>query len=126
MKIKHFTILAAITAVFAAFTVGYFLGSNFGRPPLSIVPAPTTDGAETQPLSFFQIPGRDASPLININTATAEQLQTLPGIGPSISQRIIDYRLRHGSFSSVGELAQVEGIGMHKLQLIIDRITVGG
>ncbi|MFD8915884.1 helix-hairpin-helix domain-containing protein [Streptomyces sp. NPDC059575] len=51
-----------------------------------------------------------ASP-VPLNTATAEQLDTLPGVGPVLAQHILDYRTRHGGFRSVEELKQVNGIG---------------
>ena len=60
------------------------------------------------------------------DTATAAQLQTLPGIGEVIAQRIIDYRESHGPFRSVGELTRVEGIGEKRLEAIWDLVTAGG
>ncbi len=48
---------------------------------------------------------------VNINTATAAQLQTVPGIGEKTAQHILDYRAAHGAFRSKEELLQVEGIG---------------
>ncbi|MBJ7903656.1 ComEA family DNA-binding protein [Streptomyces sp. DSM 110735] len=54
--------------------------------------------------------GGPASP-VSLNTATAEQLDTLPGVGPVLAQHILDYRTRHGGFRAVEELKQVNGIG---------------
>jgi competence protein ComEA len=48
---------------------------------------------------------------VSLNTATVEQLDTLPGVGPVLAQHIIDYRTRHGGFRSVDELREVNGIG---------------
>lgn len=62
--------------------------------------------------------------LISLNTATLEQLDTLPGIGPTIAQRILDWRTAHGSFSSVNQLQDVEGIGPKKFGNIKDKVTV--
>jgi competence protein ComEA len=48
---------------------------------------------------------------IDLNTATATQLDQLPGVGPVLAQRIVDYRTQHGGFHSTDELRQVSGIG---------------
>lgn len=48
---------------------------------------------------------------VNINTATLEELQTLPGIGPSVSKRIVDYRQKNGAFKKPEDLMNVRGIG---------------
>jgi len=64
------------------------------------------------------------SPLININTATADQLDVLPGVGEVLAQRIIDYRKSKGNFSSVEQLRNVEGIGPKKFEQIKDKVTV--
>ncbi len=48
---------------------------------------------------------------VSLNTATVEQLDTLPGVGPVLAQHIIDYRTQHGGYRSVGELREVNGIG---------------
>ena len=54
--------------------------------------------------------GRPGGP-VTLNTATVEQLDTLPGVGPVLAQHIIDYRTQHGGFRSVDELREVNGIG---------------
>lgn len=62
---------------------------------------------------------------INLNTATLEELDILPGIGPAIAQRIIDYREANGPFKSIEEITLVSGIGDTTYEKIKDRITVG-
>ena len=61
---------------------------------------------------------------VNINTAGVEELDQLPGIGPAIAQRIIDYRNEHGEFKKVEDVQEVKGIGDAKYSEIKDSITV--
>lgn len=61
--------------------------------------------------------------LLNINTASTEELQTLPNIGEATAQRILDYRTQHGDFDSVDALQNVRGIGaktLEKLRPFVD------
>jgi competence protein ComEA len=62
--------------------------------------------------------------VVNVNGATLAELQTLPGIGAVLAQRILDYRTSHGQFRSVNELRQVDGIGDAKFAQLKDRVTV--
>jgi competence protein ComEA len=63
---------------------------------------------------------------IDINLAGSVLLETLPGIGPAIAQRIIEYREMNGPFEAIEEIQDVPGIGEGKFQEIEDLITVGG
>ncbi len=63
---------------------------------------------------------------VNINTATLEELQMLPGIGESIAQNIVDFRNANGPFASIDELIKVKGIGVNKLDAIRDNLTLEG
>ena len=60
-------------------------------------------------------PGAGAATGIHLSTATVEQLDGVDGIGPTLAQRIIEYRDAHGGFRSLAELAQVDGIGEKRL-----------
>lgn len=62
--------------------------------------------------------------LLDINQATNEQLEALPGIGPVLAQRIIAYREKHGGFKSVNELRNISGIGPKRLAAIRDLVIV--
>ncbi len=61
---------------------------------------------------------------ININTALTAKLETLPGIGPSLAKKIVEYRETHGPFLKIEDLLNVSGIGSSKLEGIKDLITV--
>jgi len=61
---------------------------------------------------------------LDINRATAAELEKLPGIGPALARRIVEWREIHGPFRSVEDLLQVPGIGPKTLEGIRDKITV--
>jgi competence protein ComEA len=66
--------------------------------------------------------GTPAAP-IQLSTATLEQLDSLPGVGPATAQKILDYRTKHGAFSSVDELDAVPGIGPKRLEQLRDLVV---
>jgi competence protein ComEA len=92
--------------------------------------APVADGQQV----IVPVRGRGTAPAgaassgaaagpVHLNTATLEELDTLPGIGPVTAQKILDYRDEHGAFSSVDELDAVPGIGparMAELKKLVD------
>jgi competence protein ComEA len=61
---------------------------------------------------------------VDLNLATAAELQTLPGVGPVLSERIVAHREQHGPFASVGELRDVAGIGEKTFQALADLVSV--
>ncbi|MDQ1463607.1 MAG: competence protein ComEA [Actinomycetota bacterium] len=69
--------------------------------------------------------GADAAPtVVNINAATVAELETLPGIGAVMAERIIAWRTQHGRFASITQLQQVSGIGPSKYAALAERVTV--
>jgi len=62
--------------------------------------------------------------LVNLNTASLEELDTLDGVGPSTAQKIVDYRTEHGGFKTIDEIKEVPGIGDAKFAAMKDSITV--
>lgn len=61
---------------------------------------------------------------VDLNVATAADLDALPGVGPVTAQRIVDYRTQHGPFHSIDELRQIDGIGAAKFEQLKDLVTV--
>jgi len=79
------------------------------------------------PVSAFAADNPAASTVtetIHLNQATAEELQTLPGVGPALSERIVLYRTEHGPFKSVDQLTEVKGVGQTKLAKFREQLTV--
>ncbi|MDR1217339.1 MAG: helix-hairpin-helix domain-containing protein [Oscillospiraceae bacterium] len=133
-----------ITVAFVCFVGGFFVG-RMGAPG-NIVPAEPPEISDTEsggastsapsPTPEPEATGpaeptasadteHDAQGRVNINTASADTLQELRGIGPSLSARIIEYREQNGAFTYIEELLEVTGIGNAKFADIKDHITLG-
>lgn len=109
-----------LTAIFVLLTAFTLLFSSGGQAALTIdlshppeTPAPAFSAGET------------AFPRVNINTATAEELTGLPGIGEVLAARILAYREENGAFSDASELMQVPGIGAATFEGLKAGITTG-
>ena len=133
MKKPAVGVLVLVTSVFAAFTAGFFVGRHLNRAPVRIwQPAVQDEDLTNEPDDQDEFPvivpsSVDTEPqIVNINTATVQDFENLPGIGPVMAQRIVDYRDEHGPFKSVEELTKVKGIGESKLEELLDLITTGG
>lgn len=139
MKSGKKAALAVLAAVLLALAVmgGFFLGRNTLAGPVRVITrasaqlphetrpgvAPSSD-RETPDSGPPESSQPDQFP-VNINTATAEELQLLPGIGQARAAAIVAYREEHGPFVYVEDLLGVSGIGEGILANIIDYITVG-
>ena len=130
MKKSAIIILLVITVAFAAFVGGFYMGRNYNHSPIQVSATMRTD--PTSPtITNGSAPAitpvtTTTMGLININTATLQQLDMLPGIGTVRAQAIIDYREANGPFQTVEDLLNVDGIGEKTLAKFIDYITVGG
>lgn len=96
------------------------------QPPVATVsPEPVADDTVKVSTTAEATVVQNVSGVVNINTATAEELTVLDGIGDKKAQAIVEYRNENGYFTSVEELTNVSGIGEKTLAKNIDRITVG-
>lgn len=95
--------------------------------PTTTETAENSDMAVRMPETAVSIPAtnQNSGTLVNINTATAADLDALPGIGPSTAQKIIDYRDANGPFATIEAIMDVPGIGESKFAEIESLITVG-
>ena len=122
----------AVTALAFLVMAVFFAGAQWGQSErITLTPGVRDEGAGQQD----RLAPAEGSPpeeetaeitlLLNINTATVQQLQALPGIGAVRAQAIVDYRTEHGPFRYVEQLRDVSGIGEGTLEKILDYVTVG-
>lgn len=121
MKRRAAAIIAAgIFAVLLAFCVGWSLSQRSGATTVRLSELQARGHAAPQTTqSQIDLPEK-----INLNTASAAQLQVLPGIGATYAERIIAYREANGGFSSIEELMEVKGIGEKRFAALKDYVTV--
>lgn len=100
-------------SVFQAFMVVALLLTSFMVTDLERLDAAPRSGVQAE-----------ASAMIDVNRATADELQVIRGIGPSLAERIIAYREENGAFENLDDLSNVRGIGGAKLQKIKEQVTV--
>ena len=81
------------------------------------------------PQRAYSAPSKDVkienpAKVVNVNTASAEELQAIRGVGPAIAARILDFRKQNGRFEKVEDLAKIRGIGEAKLQRIKAQVSI--
>lgn len=101
------------------------LGSSVGPGDLAAAPA-ATSAAPGRPTAPGKRPAAAPKPdgPVNLNTATVEELDTLPGVGPVTAEAIIAWRDAHGAFTTVDQLAEVDGIGAARLARLREHVRV--
>lgn len=132
----------AAVGVLGAASIGGMAWSILGREPRAravMVPAPvpvvSADASGPpdagEPSSTLVAPSRSSGQapetvarVINLNTASGAELELLPGIGPALAARILEYRKEHGRFRSVDELDNVKGIGPRTLEKLRPLVTI--
>lgn len=126
---KRLEIFAAgLVALLACFTLGFYLGGEHAsrvsraavaveeiEPRAASSPAPVSETAPEESVS--------EAPL-DLNQATQEELEALPGIGPELARRILDYRETYGPFLTTDQIMEVSGIGEKRYDALKELITV--
>jgi competence protein ComEA len=127
----------ALTAAGGALPDAWLDGLNLARPLVDgeqvhvpATPADPVGGADVEGTAGGGGPS-SAGPsgvrpdgTVDLNHATAADLETLPGVGPVTAQRIVDHREQHGPFTSVGQLREVPGIGEKRFQPLAEPVAV--
>ena len=117
-------ILLSICTLSLCVVFGIFLGRNLPNnyiPQTQISATSATDSPTVSAVTPHEKSGH-----LDLNLATKAQLMDLPGIGEVLAQRILDYRQTQGSFHSIDELLNVEGIGEKTLEQIEPFLKIGG
>lgn len=104
-------------------------GSTLVAKVSDVPAAPAVEESESpvrqeQPASSLRPVHREAARQVDLNHATASDLEALPGIGPKLAQRVIDHRVTKGPFTKVEDLRQVKGIGRKKFDRLRPHVLV--
>jgi competence protein ComEA len=102
------------------FVIGIFIAALVASGP--VAQAQTPKAAKTS--AAARVRATPGAP-VNLNAASLAQLQTLPGVGPSTAQRILDYRQKNGAFKKIEELMNVKGMGEKSFLKLKPLVTVG-
>lgn len=126
-KRPFFRYALVLTALFLVFALGYHFGQA-GVEGLVLVSTErayrSEDALPPEPEETSAALSRAVSDRVNLNTASADELTTLPGIGPVLAERIVAYRTEHGRIRSITELKNISGIGEVLCEQLAPYVTV--
>ena len=130
MKLRKYEIavLAAASAC-VLFTAGFFMGRQSAGVHVTVTAGEQMNGAndgQTQADTSDETEPQPAQTPLDLNTASAQQLETLPGIGPELAARIVEDRETNGPFASPEDIQRVAGIGAGKYEKICGLIAADG
>lgn len=114
-----------ITVLVLALTLGFHLGTARRVPELRVQTELQAPEERQERATDAEAEPHEAVERIDLNRATAEELATLRGIGPTLAGRIVAYREEHGPFARLEDLTLVDGIGSTLLEENLERLYVG-
>ena len=124
-KLAH-RLAPALTPVLALFLLFSAMGGTWriasAAPPTPLASATKLDDEPERPIKKS---AKDLTGKLNLNTASAQQLTTLPGVGEKLAARIVEYRQKAGGFKSIQELMNVKGVGERNLERIQPFLSLG-
>lgn len=127
--LKKLSIIAALCALVATSTVTWMSSTTaLASPAKAAVAAPTTgeEGGDDDAPPAKHGKSASLSGKLNLNSATSDQLQLLPGVGPSKADRIVAWRKKNGAFKRVADLRKVKGFGYKTLKKLEAYLDVKG
>ena len=120
---------AIVVAALLMLGAGYDLWRDGTAPPAVLPADPPASGAASAPAAAgpraAAAPADTATGTLDLNRAGVDELDRLPGIGPTLARRIVDHRRAHGPFREVDELLAVRGIGPRLMERIAPRLMAG-
>jgi competence protein ComEA len=120
-----YSLLIKLAMLVAAIAVVLWIGWPVPKEELSQAQPEQSIAVQVPAMSPIPaMPTAKAASKVNLNRASADELQSLPGVGPVLAQRMVDWRKAHGRYRTIDDLQEVKGIGKKRLEQLRLLVTV--